>query len=199
MAGQIGIYPLLIGHLAYATQVIPERRPFLRRMIDLASSFKHLDHLIHLNAEFESDLMWCHLFLHTWNGISCLHIHTRSPLDIEFYTDASGSWGCGAFYHPFWLQLQWPKFWHQYHITVKELLLIVLAVAIWGQYWSRKHILCRCDNMAVVNILYSWSSKDNAIMHLIRSLHFFLAHWNIKVNSLSYQRKIPCLSRCSLP
>ena len=32
----------LIGHLAYATKVIPEGRPFLRRMINLASSFKHL-------------------------------------------------------------------------------------------------------------------------------------------------------------
>ena len=141
-------------------------------MIDLASSFKHLDHPIHLNAKFKSDLMWWHLFPYAWNGISCLHIHTRSPPDIEFYTDACGSWGCRAFYHPFWLQLQWPKSWHQYHIAVKELLPIVLAVAIWGQYWSRKHILCRCDNMAVVNILYSRSSKDNAIMHLIRSLHF---------------------------
>ena len=43
--------------------------------------------------------------------------------------------------------------------------------------------MCRCDNMAVVNILYSRTSKDNAIMHLVRSLHFFLAHWDIKLTA----------------
>lgn len=76
----------LVGHLAYATKVVPEGRPFLRRIIDLATSFKHLDHPVRLNADFKSDLMWWHLFLHTWNGVSCLHTHTRSPPDIEFYT-----------------------------------------------------------------------------------------------------------------
>ena len=173
----------LIGRLAFATKVVPEGRPFLRRMINLASSFKLLDHPVRLNTEFKSDLMWWHLFLNKWNGVSCLHIHTRRPPDLEFYTDASGAWGCGAFCHPQWLQLQWPESWHDYSITIKELLPIVLAVAIWGRKWSRKHIMCRCDNMAVVNILYSRTSKDNTVMHLVRSLHFFLAHWDIKLTT----------------
>ena len=173
----------LIGLLAYATKVVPEGRPFLRRMINLASSFKHLDHPIRLNADFKSDLMWWHLFLHTWNGVSCLHTHTRHPPDLEFYTDASGTWGCGAYYHPHWLKIYWPESWRDYPITIKELLPIVLAVAIWGQQWSGKHIRCRCDNMAVVNILYSRTSKDSAIMHLVRSLHFFLAHFDIKLTA----------------
>ena len=166
----------LIGHLAYAAKVVPKGRPFFRRVINLASSFKHLDHPVRLNAEFKSDLMWWHTFLHTWNGVSCLHTHTRSPPDAEFYTDAYGMWGCGAFHHPHWFQLQWSEPWSNYPITIKGLLPIVLAVAIWGQQWAGKHIMCRCDNMAVVNILYSHTSKDNAIMHLVRSLHFFLAH-----------------------
>lgn len=127
--------------------------------------------------------MWWHLFLHTWNGVSCLHTHTRCPPDVEFFTDASGMWGCGAFFHPQWLQLLWPQSWCSYSITFKELLSIVLTVAIWGDKWSEKHVMCRCDNMAVVNILYSHTSRDNAVMHLVRSLHFFLVRWEIKLTA----------------
>ena len=113
--------------------------------------------------------------------MSCLHTHTRHLPDLEFYTDASGTWGCGAYYHPHWLKIHWPESWRDYPITIKELLPIILAVAIWGQQWSGKHIRCRCDNMAVVNILYSRTSKDSAIMHRVRFLHFFLAHFDIKL------------------
>ena len=35
------------------------------------------------------------------------------------------------------------------HITLKELLPIVIAIAIWGTEWVNRSILCRCDNEAV--------------------------------------------------
>ena len=48
-------------------------------------------------------------------------------------SDASGSWGCGAFACTGqWFQLKLPESWHDVHITVKELLPIVLAAAVWG-------------------------------------------------------------------
>jgi len=46
-------------------------------------------------------------------------------------SDASGSWGCGAFTSDGqWFQLQLPACCDGIHITVKELLPIVLSVAI---------------------------------------------------------------------
>ena len=44
-----------------------------------------------------------------------------------------------------------------------------------GRSWLGRTIRCRCDNMAVVAILKSGSSKDERAMHLMRSLFFFLA------------------------
>ena len=125
----------LIGHLAYASKVVLEGRPFLRRMIDLASSRKLLDHPLRLNTQFRSDLLWWHLFLEDWNGVSCLQIHTNASPDITLYTDASGSWGCAAAQLPHWFQLQWPTSHSDLPIATKELLPIVMAVAIWGRRW----------------------------------------------------------------
>ncbi len=65
-------------------------------------------------------------------------------------SDASGSWGCGAFsFEVNWFQLKLPESWKMIHITVKELLPIVLGVAVWGDEWRGKTIKCWCDNAAV--------------------------------------------------
>lgn len=101
--------------------------------------------------------------------------HFNTPPDVVLYTDASGKWGCGTVYFPQWFHFQWPHSWSDYSITIKELLPIVIVVALWGSQWTQRQILCRCDNMAVVHLLHTRSSKHYTIMHLLRSLHFFLA------------------------
>ena len=171
----------LIGHLAFASKVVPPGRSFVRRMIDLSTTRKHLNDFVRLNEGFKSDLVWWHLFLDTWNGISCLDSHVKREPDFTVFTDASGQWGCGAVQTPFWFQYAWPKSWDNLAIAIKELLPIVMAVALWGRRWSKSHVLVMCDNMSVVCILRSKTSKDPSIMHLVRALHFFLAHWDIRL------------------
>lgn len=56
------------------------------------------------------------------------------------------------------------------HITVKELAPIVIAAAIWGNRWEGKAIRVYCDNMAVVSIVNSGTSKNPEAMHLMRCL-----------------------------
>lgn len=148
-------------------------------MIDLSTTCSHLDHYIRLNTDFHSDLVWWHLFLVKWNGISCLESHIKRPADITVFTDASGQWGCGAVENPYWFQYPWSTEWQGFAIAVKEMLPIVLAM--WGSRWSKRHVLVRCNNMSVVHILHSQTSKDATIMHLVRSLHFFLAYWDIRL------------------
>ena len=57
----------------------------------------------------------------------------------------------------------------------------MIAVALWGQRWSKRYVLAKSNNMSVVHILHSRISKGIAIMHLAHSLHFFLAYWDIRL------------------
>ena len=61
------------------------------------------------------------------------------------------------------------------HYTVKELLPIVVAIALWGHRWQGRTIHCRSDNAAVVSIINTGSSKDQLAVHLMQSLFFFMA------------------------
>ncbi len=99
---------------------------------------------------------------------------------VVLTTDASGAWGCGAYTSTgLWFQLKFPDSWSEIHITVKELLPIVMAVAVWGRLWKGATVSCRCDNMAVVAIVNSGRSKMDRAMHLMRCLSFFLARWDV--------------------
>ena len=101
-----------------------------------------------------------------------LRIHNP---DIILTSDASGSWGCGAYYNTRWLQYQWSHLTQGYDITAKELLPIVFAAAIWGEEWEEKSILCRCDNVAVVHIVNTGTSRDPVAMGLMRCLFFYFS------------------------
>lgn len=173
----------LIGELAHASKVIAPGRTFLRRMLDTAHSRPHLDHWIRLSKEFRSDLMWWYTFIEQWNGVSLLASHIFKPPAVTVFTDASGNWGCGATDGKNWLQCEWEESWKNVNIATKELVPIILAVGIWGHSWKNLHVLFRSDNMAVVEILKTKTSRDSNIMHLLRCLHFFCAIHDIRISA----------------
>lgn len=174
----------LIGKLSHAAKIIVPGRIFLRRMLDTTHKAKHLDHWVHLGHEFKSDLAWWHCFIEVWNGRGMMQsVSAKWSPSVSFSTDASGRWGCGACWEDKWLQCAWEGAWEDKSIAVKELLPILLAVAMWGPWWQGRQGLVYCDNMAVVNIIASNTSKDRTCMHLLRGLHFICAYYNISLRA----------------
>jgi len=102
-------------------------------------------------------------------------------VSIQTYT--SGAWGCGAFFNGAWLQWKWPKEWHSIDILTKELVPIILACVMWGTHLQHKAVQFQCDNSAVVVALQKGSAKEKHVMHLLRSLWFFMAFYDINLHS----------------
>ena len=167
----------LVGTLNHACKVVRCGRSFLRRMLDLlhrAPAPTGRPYLIQLNREFRSDLMWWRTFVMAWNGVSFLLPPSHLP-QLQMASDASGSWGCGAWHGRHWFQLQWDERAAPLPIMAKELLPIVLAVSVWGPGWGGHRIICLCDNQAVVACLHSRTSRVGHIMHMLRALAFIEA------------------------
>jgi len=98
----------LIGILQFACKVIAPGRPFLQCIIHLTKGIKFPHWHIRLNLGFGNDIsMWQH-FLQNWNGVSLfLDTQATSPLELQLYTDASGSLGYGGFLAGEWFQGHW--------------------------------------------------------------------------------------------
>ena len=60
---------------------------------------------------------------------------------------------------------------------------IVISAAVWGPRWSRKHIHFRSDNMAVVSLLKSRTSRDPLLMHMLRCLAFYAAYYSFQITA----------------
>lgn len=86
----------LVGKLSFASKCVKPGRLFLRRIIDLSTSVKHLHHHVDLNEPVWADNKWWNDFLVTWIGISTVQSAPVSCKDIHFPTNASGEIGMGA-------------------------------------------------------------------------------------------------------
>ena len=172
----------LVGVLQHATRVVRPGRTFVARMYQTAAKVKELNYFTRLNLEFRSDLYWWYTFITNWNGRSIL----RSPAtgispDRHIQTDASGSWGCGAVMEGQWFQWPWPPEWESVGIMAKELAPIMLSCIVWGPKLATKHTLFQCDNAGLVAAIKKGSSKDQTVMHLLRSMWFFTALFDIEM------------------
>ena len=160
----------IIGVLSHACKAIRPGRYFPRRLIDLSTKVSNLDYFVRLNQSACSDLEWWFQFAKQWNGRAMIYRRQKELSQGTLVSDASGSWGCGAYFQDKWFQLEWAGNLKNAHILTKELVPIAIAAAIWGPEWSDHR--SQCDNAAVVAVLNSGNSRDPELMHHLRCLFF---------------------------
>ena len=164
-----------LGKLSFASTVIVPGRTFTRRLWDLNKRFSQARPYfrIKLNSECRKDLLWWKMLVERWNGKAfMLYNDPVSSDDLGIYTDASGSFGWGAFYcaDKRWLQSSWSTENIDKDIAFKELYALLATCSTWGHLWSRQRIVVHCDNMTVVECIRSGTSRAPQLMCLLRSL-----------------------------
>ena len=140
---------------------------------------KRASHFVRLNQQVRADLAWWDSFVQHWNGTSFI---PNMPQRTSMTSDASGTWGCGAFRNDSleWFQVGWPPHYQEASIAAKELVPILIGAALWGRFWSGSKVLFLSDNQAVVEVLGSLSSRDPRMCHLLKCLFFFEAHYSFE-------------------
>ena len=161
--------------LQHASKVVRPGRSFMRRIYDLLAQMQHFKpHFrVRLNSECQADIEWWSTFSQYWNGRSIMRpIQVRNP-DVHIWSDASSSWGCGAFWQRLWLQVAWESLpIATASIAPKEFFPILVACAIWGHYWRGCTVCSHCDNTAVVEVINTRKAKDPLLCHQLRALFF---------------------------
>ena len=170
----------LLGHLSHAATVVRPGRLFLRPLFGLLPSAPRPFHYVRLNLSLQADLLWWDLFLRDWNGTALIPVQTAGS--VEVFSDASGSYGCGAFFRDGnWFSTKWPESWSVIDISVKELVPLVLAAALWGSQWRGQQVLFRVDNMAVVKVVQKLNADNLLLCHLLRCLYFISVYYNFHI------------------
>ena len=138
-----------------------------------------LDQPTRLTAKAKADIAWWRFFVAEWNGVGFFPLSEKSA-SLQVFSDASGSWGCGAFTETtptLYFQFHWSSSWASAHIAAKELLPVVAGAALWGKQWENKLIVFRSDNSAAVEVLNNRSAADPTLTYLLQCLFFFEAYF----------------------
>ena len=165
----------LAGKLQHATKVVKPGHCFIRTAYELGSLRKRAYDPIRITRDLRTDLAWWSIFLNQWQGTSLMWDHLHHHTEVIVYSDASGSWGCGALSAHSWIQHQWLPETGDISIAHKELVPIVIACFLWGKQWSRKVVQFYCDNESVTLMLNELSSRKKGLIHLLRCVIFLAA------------------------
>lgn len=174
----------LVGTLNFACLAVVPGRAFLRRLINKTKGVTRPHFRIRLDKETKADLQAWQIFIQHFNGRALLLPEQwLSSEALRLYSDAAGTLGYAAIFGSKWIGGEWPDFWkenpNQFHINLKELFPVVLAIEVWGHLLANQCILFLTDNTTTVCSVNSLSSKDPLTMQLIRRLAVAIMSHNI--------------------
>ena len=69
----------------------------------------------------------------------------------------------------------------------------VVAAVLWGPSWAGRHVVCLCDNSAVVAVVNKGGAKDPTLSHLLRILAFVAAVLDLHITA----RHLPGIQNAS--
>lgn len=180
----------LIGSLNFACRAVTPGRPFCRRLINAICGLTKQHHHLRITAGMKKDLTLWLQFFKNFNGVSVFHERFWvSNEDIQLFTDSAGGsdLGFGAYFAGKWSCGAWPQSWVSQgiieDITVLELFPLLVSLSIWGEELRNKKILFRVDNLAVVHIVNSMTSKSDRVMTILRAFTLQCLHLNIAVRA----------------
>jgi hypothetical protein len=181
----------LTGSLVFCTKAMPSARAFVRRMYSAMSHATRPHHKVRVTKGIQKDIEMWKLFLTQYNGVSVmLENEWLSNSDLQLFTDSAGNsqFGCGVYFMGAWAFLKWPEAWMHSEvlsdITYLEMVPIALACYLWKERFCSLKICFNCDNMAVVQILNSKSSKSERVMSLVRQIVMWSMQFSFHIKAV---------------
>ena len=172
----------LIGHLVHAVKVLPLGKAFLNQLFALKRTMgPGTNQIRQLNLGTRVDLAWWLLQCEKWSSTSASQFLLLEQPAHHLYTDASGSWGCGAWSLLHWLQTLWQGKLQGASIALKELVPVVLAAAVWDHHWTGSHVMRHSDNSVVLAQVNRVHAQDPLAAHLLHCLAFFQAQTDFRL------------------
>lgn len=178
----------LCGSLNFVAKARPGGRAFCRRFYNATIGIRKSHFMIKVTNSIRTDAKIWIQFLENYNNKTPFPDLVWSSKDaLNLYTDSCGSCGGGAFYDNHWTLIKWPNFWSSEvlrDITFLELVPLVAAIWLWQDNLAAKKLTIDTDNMALVHILNSQTSKSQRIMSLLRPLVLVCIKSNIQIKSI---------------
>ena len=158
---------------------------FVSRIIGEIRRLDKNHHRIRLSDEIRKDFRWFKTFLAQFNGIKLIEDCDWPEIDDMLNCGDACPASGGAYTDDEYFSRDFPDFVKDDPIHIKEFLIVLVSVKLWGPRWARKKIIIRCDNDAVCDAIFYQKPTDVKLQACLRELLFWQCRYNF---SLSVQK-----------
>ena len=182
----------LTGFLNFLCKCVVPGRAFNRRLYSLATCGMKDNLHVNVTREVKQDLLLWQIFLSepTVFNRRFMEFDTNlTALELFFYTDASSTKGCGGVFNDEWFIMEWEDdiFEHpNYYPSINYLELYALTIGIlnWACKFRNQFVTIFCDNMSVIHMVNSNTSKCAYCMDLIRIIVLHSMIMNVRIKAV---------------
>ena len=164
----------LLGLLSFVTACVRPGRIFMSALLNGLRGLPRHGFLT-ICDDIRADLQWWLCFLVKFNGVSIIPSPVYHP-DV-LITDACLTGAGGHFQHQCF-HIDFPQHImdnNDYHINVKELLAVIVALRLWGSQLAGSRILIRSDNATTVQAISNRRSHSALIQQCLRIIWLLCA------------------------
>ena len=172
----------ILGKLIWISKVVRFSRIFVSRIIAALKTLKSQKQKIKMSREIRKDFLWWTNFLDVFNGVELL---IPSTVYCNILGDATmvggGTWNEDEKEYvsrKFPIQLQAASVF--IHINIKEFLIVILAVKLWGPKWAGRRIAIYCDNEAACKTIIHQKPKDPELQSCLREFLYFVCKYKFQ-------------------
>ena len=167
----------LLGKLNFIAACVKPSRIFVSMLLIWLRSIYNSSEFLHpIPIYVKKDLIWWDRFLSLYNGISMVECEKWSEPDAIFPSDSSLT-GCGGIWNGCYFHAEFPEsiIKQKFHISVLEILSIIICLKLWGKNFKRQRIVVFCDCQNVCQIINSGKSRSEILQDSFREICYLAA------------------------
>ena len=168
----------ILGKLLWVIKTVRFSRVFVSRIIAEVRKLPKQSSKTKLSLEIRKDFLWWDSYLKVFSGVEIIPPTTvcQSVLG-DAYPQGGGSW------NPVrneYFSMQFPEYMcsAETPIHIKEFIVVILSVRLWGESWSGQRIIIHCDNDSVCDTCTSQKPHDLSMQKLLREFLYWVCRFN---------------------
>ena len=168
----------ILGKLLWISKTVRHSRVFVCRIIAEIRKLSKQTEKTTLSLDIKKDFLWWKTFIEVFNGVELI----PSPsISLSVFGDAclqsGGSWNptCSEYFSLNFPHYMWSA---ETPIHVKEFLIVIICMRLWGPSWAGKKVLIYCDNDAVCDTIVHQKPKNQTMQQLLRECLFWVCRFN---------------------
>lgn len=168
----------ILGKLLWVSRTVRFSRIFVSRIIAETRKLSKQSDKSTLSRDIRKDFLWWLTFMEEFSGVEIIPATTVS---LAVYGDAcpqgGGSWNpnLGEYFSQRFPVYMWSA---DTPIHIKEFIVVILCIRLWGQKWAGQRVIIYCDNDSVCDSCVYQKPKDSQMQQLLREFLYWVCRFN---------------------